>query len=293
MYNKLFTKILDSSIWLEPAATRLVWLTFIAAMDENGFVQFASVANLAHRARVSIEEAQSAVDCLEAEDVNSSDPENGGKRAERVPGGWMVLNAGKYRDMVTRAIIQEQTRLRVAKHRKEKKAGCNAPVTHANASVTQSRAESDTETESEPKAKADEKAEPKKQKPKNNNNIPQSETAKRLAALFHRRETTPWSEKEIDAFKALGKIEEEDLNLLERYFATRDPYLRKDLGTLLNNFAGELDRARAKLPRIRTTTPPTDPEGWREWMAQKGYEYAEFSKARGYMKEEFSREKRK
>ena len=54
MYNKLFTKILDSSIWLEPSGTRIIWLTMIAAMDENGFVQFASVANLAHRARIEL-----------------------------------------------------------------------------------------------------------------------------------------------------------------------------------------------------------------------------------------------
>jgi hypothetical protein len=38
MYNKLFTKILDSTIWLENDATRLVWITFLAVMDEDGFV---------------------------------------------------------------------------------------------------------------------------------------------------------------------------------------------------------------------------------------------------------------
>ena len=32
MYNKLFTKILDSTIWLEDDATRLVWITFLAVI---------------------------------------------------------------------------------------------------------------------------------------------------------------------------------------------------------------------------------------------------------------------
>jgi hypothetical protein len=35
MYNKLFTKILDSSIWLENHATVRVWITLLASMDEQ------------------------------------------------------------------------------------------------------------------------------------------------------------------------------------------------------------------------------------------------------------------
>ncbi len=137
MYNKLFTKILDSSIWMEPTATRLVWMTFIASMDEEGFAQYASVANLAHRARLSIEETQAAVDCLEAPDsLTPHEQENEGRRIERVPGGWIILNSAKYREMVTKAIAKEKTRERVAKHREKTKSSlvtiCNAPVTEAN-----------------------------------------------------------------------------------------------------------------------------------------------------------------
>lgn len=75
-----------------------------------------------------------------------------------------------------------------------------------------------------------------------------TETQLRLARLFHRRETTPWSEKERKAFRAIGEIQNEDLELLERYYAMQFPkdkdYRRRDLCTLLNNFQGELDRAR-------------------------------------------------
>lgn len=146
VYNKIFTKILDSSIWLESTTTRLVWLTFIAAMDEDGYVAFASVANLAHRARVSTEDAQGAVDCLEGPDPDSSDPENEGRRIEKVPGGWLVLNSSKYRDMVTRTVIKEQTRIRVERHRAKKRptVTCNADVTQRNATVTQSDTASTT-----------------------------------------------------------------------------------------------------------------------------------------------------
>jgi RNA polymerase-interacting CarD/CdnL/TRCF family regulator len=123
MYNKLFTKILDSSIWTESATTRIVWLTFIAAMDETGFVPFASVKNVAHRAIVSVEEAEAAVACLESPDVDSSDPENEGRRIERVTGGWIVLNAEKYRAIATREHQKELNRNRVANYRKRKSNG--------------------------------------------------------------------------------------------------------------------------------------------------------------------------
>ncbi len=146
MYSKIFTKILDSSIWLESNPTRIVWLTFLAAMDETGFAQFASPANVAHRARVSAEEAEAAINCLCSPDANSSDPDNEGRRLERVPGGWIVLNAIKYRDIVTRAVAQEKTRNRVAAWRERQKAG-NAPVTHEKRHETPSEALADAEAD--------------------------------------------------------------------------------------------------------------------------------------------------
>lgn len=130
MYNKLFTKILDSSIWLEPTATRLVWLTLIAAMDEDGFAQFASVGNLAHRANIPLDDTIAAVACLEGPDPHSSDPDNEGRRVERVPGGWMVLNAPKYREMVTRLVAKEGNRRRVQRYREKQHAKKNGKVKH-------------------------------------------------------------------------------------------------------------------------------------------------------------------
>lgn len=143
MYNKIFTKILDSSIWLEADPTRIVWITMIAAMDEDGFCAFASVANLARRAVVDLDKAEEAVRVLEAPDSNSCDPDHEGRRIERVPGGWIVLNAQKYKELVTRVVARERTRLRVAKYR-DKQNSCNADVTPSNVSVTQSETVSES-----------------------------------------------------------------------------------------------------------------------------------------------------
>ena len=121
MFNKLFTKILDSSIWLEPNATRIVWITLLAAMDETGYAHFSAIENLANRARVTNEEAEVAVRCFLAPDPNSGDPQFKGRRVERVPGGFQILNASKYRSIMNREIQREKTRQRVADWRAKKK----------------------------------------------------------------------------------------------------------------------------------------------------------------------------
>jgi hypothetical protein len=144
MYNKLYTKILDSSIWLEPNPTRIVWITFLAAMDEDGFAQFSSVRNLANRAMVTAEEAEAAVLTLESQDSESASKDHDGRRIERVDGGWMVLNAGLYRDIVTRTEKLRLNRERVARYRAKQRA-CNAA---GNAPVMQSYAGSEALSES-------------------------------------------------------------------------------------------------------------------------------------------------
>lgn len=139
VYNKLFTKILDSSIWLEQTPTRIVWVTLLAAMDQDGYAHFSAIGNLAARARVTDAEAQAAVDCFLSADPNSEDQEFEGRRIERIPGGFIVLNAKKYRELVTSAVNRERIRLRVQKSR-EKKPG-NAQVLP----VTQSEANTEAE----------------------------------------------------------------------------------------------------------------------------------------------------
>lgn len=120
VYSKLFASILDSSVWLEPMPTRIVWLTLLAAKDQDGFARFASLENLARRAVVSLEEATVAVLKLEAPDPNSSNPDHEGRRIERAPGGWLVLNAKLYDDMVRKDDERRANRDRVRRHRDKK-----------------------------------------------------------------------------------------------------------------------------------------------------------------------------
>lgn len=70
----------------------------------------------------------------------------------------------------------------------------------------------------------------------------------RVGALFNRRASTRWSPKETASFRRALPISEDDLADLERYYATDIPkdrdYRRRNIETLLNNFAAEVDKAR-------------------------------------------------
>lgn len=147
MYNKLFSKIVLSSIWLEPLPTRIVWIAFLATMDEDGFVQCSAIGNVASLANVTLDEARTAIETLQSPDPESGNPEHEGRRIERVPGGWLVLNAKAHRDIVTREMERERTRQRVRKHRAART--CNAPVTERNENVTPSEADTDTDTDTQ------------------------------------------------------------------------------------------------------------------------------------------------
>lgn len=78
---------------------------------------------------------------------------------------------------------------------------------------------------------------------------PSSPESKSIAKLFNRKESTKWNDKEIRAFMKLRPIDKDDLALVIDYYESeracgRGQYCRHDLQTFLNNFQGEVDRAR-------------------------------------------------
>jgi hypothetical protein len=95
-FTLLWSKILDSSIWMEDKDTRIVWITMLAMKDQDGIVRAARVS-LAHRARVSESECEKALKVLSAPDPQSMTKDNEGRRIKEVPGGWIILNHELYR----------------------------------------------------------------------------------------------------------------------------------------------------------------------------------------------------
>ena len=128
-FTKLDNKILTSSIWNEPPETRVLWVSLLAASDENGFVT-CSRSGLLRLSNIPEDKFNAGLECLMSPDEDSRTREYEGRRIEKIDGGYLILNYDKYR--TSEIIKREQTKERVRKYRERKK-GCNVTVMHGNA----------------------------------------------------------------------------------------------------------------------------------------------------------------
>jgi len=87
----------------------------------------------------------------------------------------------------------------------------------------------------------------------------------RIGGWFKRKCSTLWSVYESEALEQIGEIDSEDFATLERYYTAKIPqadnFRRRDVMTLLNNWSGEIDRARNYL------STPRHPEGPRTYLS--------------------------
>jgi hypothetical protein len=97
-FAKLFSSILRSSVWQEPASTRLVWITLLAMSDRDGYVG-ASIPGVATAAGVTLQEAETAINTFLAPDRYSRSKEHEGRRIVEADRGWQLLNYARFRDM--------------------------------------------------------------------------------------------------------------------------------------------------------------------------------------------------
>ena len=126
MFVKLFGSILDSTVWQEPATTRVVWITMLAMADEEGQIR-ASLPGLAKRAGVTLAECETALGAFLRPDPYSSTKENEGRRIEAVDGGWFLLNYAKYRAIKSKEDRREYERDRKREQRKREKVSHDVP----------------------------------------------------------------------------------------------------------------------------------------------------------------------
>jgi len=96
-WTKLFSTIVGSSVWMEDDKTLRVWIGFLALSDKDGVV-LGTPRRMAEILKVDFEEFEVAIQKFTSEDPESSSPEYGGRRVEKVPGGWRLLNYAKYRE---------------------------------------------------------------------------------------------------------------------------------------------------------------------------------------------------
>ena len=80
------------------------------------------------------------------------------------------------------------------------------------------------------------------------------ELKQRICCWFNRRESTRWTAKEMRALKDVVALqtEQSDFDALDKYYMATMPadadYRRRDVVTLLNNWNGEIDRAKQWVP---------------------------------------------
>ncbi len=79
---------------------------------------------------------------------------------------------------------------------------------------------------------------------------------KAIGNLYKRRESTVWDGNETKKLKALLKRPDVEMELeeIERFYLSGYKYPRQDIITLLNNWSGELDRARLNNGKVNGST---------------------------------------
>lgn len=97
-YTPVFREFTTSSMWAESPATRCVWLWLMLNADPEGCVP-GTIPGLAVAANVSLDETRAAVDKFMAPDPDSNTPDHEGRRLEKVPHGWRILNFEYWREL--------------------------------------------------------------------------------------------------------------------------------------------------------------------------------------------------
>lgn len=133
MFVKLYTQVLDSTVWREPNHVLRVFLTLLLVCDREGFVRI-SIPGLADRAKVSIPECEEAISRLESPDPYSQSREEDGARIIRVGDNgeplWHLVNYEKYRAIKDQDQERERRRIKKARYRARKKEGPCLPTVY-------------------------------------------------------------------------------------------------------------------------------------------------------------------
>ena len=120
-YVPIFSKIVDSSLWDESDLVVKVYLTMLAKKDPDNVVRATSY-NVGKWSRKTEAEALQAIRVLESPDTKRMEPQlNEGRRLKKVEGGWLILNAEYYQNLMRKANRNEYQRVKQSEYRSKKK----------------------------------------------------------------------------------------------------------------------------------------------------------------------------
>jgi len=121
-YTKIFTGMLDSTVWQLSKEARLLWITLLLKKDRKQMIR-APIPGLAHAARLTIDETEAALKELSSPDKYSQSREHEGRRILRMEDGWWVVNGEKYRDLLTPEDRRAYKAQKQREYRAKKKSG--------------------------------------------------------------------------------------------------------------------------------------------------------------------------
>ena len=148
-FVKIYSSILDSSIWSEAYPTRLVWIALLAMADAGGVVK-AAISGIARRAAVTREECEAALATLMAPDPDDQSGVDDGIRLRKIEHGWRITNYERYRNGRDPDKRREQNREAQARWRESHKTTVSpSKPASAKAKPESAHAEADAEAEEE------------------------------------------------------------------------------------------------------------------------------------------------
>lgn len=131
LYARVFVQILDSSI-AEDFECRHVFEDLLKVCDTDGCIDVTRTA-LARRFNIPLTVLNRCLQKLEQPDPLSRDPDNEGRRLERLDEhrdwGWRILNWAKYEAVRNRAMVADRVARHRQKNRLERPGGAEIPET--------------------------------------------------------------------------------------------------------------------------------------------------------------------
>lgn len=122
MFFPLWSKVVDSSLWMEEDWVIKVFLTMAAKKDYWDHICRGTAFNISRWANKSESEVLAAIKILSAPDTKRIEPQPfEGRRIEKVEGGWLILNGKFYTDMMRDANRNAYQAGKQREYRAEKK----------------------------------------------------------------------------------------------------------------------------------------------------------------------------
>lgn len=125
-YVYLFQDIRQSSLWALDSDIRMVWFTLLTMVDPEGYV-CAAIPGIAVAANVPVAKVREAMALFESPDPDSRSTAHEGRRIEKVPRGWRLLNLEEHRRRAREEAERARKRRWAQNNRAANDAGLDSP----------------------------------------------------------------------------------------------------------------------------------------------------------------------